>query len=562
MSVLQSKETELRYMKRKNLEQEARMIGNNMRDIIRSYGTDCIYYKQDTSIFENYKTIIDQNLILQRAYGYNLTPDYSCSARMISYMEVEQDIFQLNKFGLNPNMDVNFYFDSTDFACALASKCGQYQEYKIKEKEFDCEVPECTNEIKICYKPGTSEVITSSYISDDIFPYNLGMGYAEIYECELLSGKLSVDIHGYELNKETTVICHPYEHSDFIHNFPVNKDLYKSFQHFIKNDNYLQTLIFLTYKVSKVAIGKDINGNKKYKYILHGKIHGGILFYNIFKLGKYLDKIHPEVGDIITIDFPDENNPERYEITDCYDKSLQNDGISPLLHNYIWKCKARKYVNNSDEFIEAEGDKRLNEKLNFEKLVDEEVSKSIIGYKDNEDAAYGGYDLSNININEYDKQKPDSENHTQYKYDYIDDGTALDIIHFATGSKLVTTGYELLFINKNGTAYQITTESHPLTVKSAYFEDGLRYLKATKDCLVFINIEGTSYKIIEDKEATKDQLEICLNSLFEKTLDTGNVQNITNNNFYVFKESKTILWATEDALFCRLASNGILYRLV
>jgi hypothetical protein len=46
-------------MKRKNLEHEARMIGNNMRDIIRSYGTDCIYSKLDTSIFENYKANID-----------------------------------------------------------------------------------------------------------------------------------------------------------------------------------------------------------------------------------------------------------------------------------------------------------------------------------------------------------------------------------------------------------------------------------------------------------------------------------------------------------------------
>ena len=46
------------------------------------------------------------------------------------------------------------------------------------------------------------------------------------------------------------------------------------------------------------------------------------MFYNMFKIGKYLEKIHPEVGDLITIDFPDERNSERYQVTDCYDKSL------------------------------------------------------------------------------------------------------------------------------------------------------------------------------------------------------------------------------------------------
>ena len=69
--------------------------------------------------------------------------------------------------------------------------------------------------------------------------------------------------------------------------------------------------------VDKVAIGKN-----KYKYILNGKIHGNVLFYDIKSLGKYIEKIHPSVGDIVTIDFPDEKNREKYEITECFDKQL------------------------------------------------------------------------------------------------------------------------------------------------------------------------------------------------------------------------------------------------
>lgn len=93
MAVIQSTQPELRYIKRQNLENEARIIGNYYRDLIRSYGVDCIYYKRDTSEFEEFKKNIDRNTILRHAYGYNDAPDYSMSAHTLTYMEVENDIF-------------------------------------------------------------------------------------------------------------------------------------------------------------------------------------------------------------------------------------------------------------------------------------------------------------------------------------------------------------------------------------------------------------------------------------------------------------------------------------
>ena len=105
-------------------------------------------------------------------------------------------------------------------------------------------------------------------------------------------------------------------------------------------------MLFLTFTVDNTV---DAYG--KHKFILHGKLHGNVLFYDLNKVGKYMDKIHPEVGDIVTIDFPDENNREQYEITDAFDKQLQSDGISPLLHKYIWKCKAKRHINSYEESV-------------------------------------------------------------------------------------------------------------------------------------------------------------------------------------------------------------------
>jgi hypothetical protein len=65
MAVLQSTQSELRYMKRSNLEHESRIVGNYYRDLIRSYGIDCNYYVHNTDQYSNFKSIINKNTILK-----------------------------------------------------------------------------------------------------------------------------------------------------------------------------------------------------------------------------------------------------------------------------------------------------------------------------------------------------------------------------------------------------------------------------------------------------------------------------------------------------------------
>ena len=88
-----------------------------------------------------------------------------------------------------------------------------------------------------------------------------------------------------------------------------------------------------------------------------------MLFYDTDALGKYAEMIHPMVGDVVEIDFPDEKSREKYEITECFDRQISQDGINPLLHKYIWKCKARRYVNAGEEGAPpaSEADERIEE---------------------------------------------------------------------------------------------------------------------------------------------------------------------------------------------------------
>ena len=562
MSVIQSKQKDLRFLKRKNLEEEARVYGNMLADQIHQYGIDCIYHKMNTDVFGNFKKIIDQNTLLKHAYkGYDLTPDYTCSANMVTFPEVQTDIFQLNKYGIVPEAEVEFNFDSKQFACDLATKCGQLKEYPIKEIQIECEVPDCFMHYEIL--PDKQGNLVSTLVDDNedaaemnsaVFPYELGLGYKENYECGILKGKLSVQIDGYAYDVEQTVVCDPYEHTDFKVEFPKNSDLYKSLTYDICNDDYLDTLIYLTFVVKKV-----ITGRHDHKNILVGKIHGSVLFYDVNKIGKYIELIHPEVGDVITIDFPDEASREKYKITDCYDKSLQPDGISPLLHKYIWKCKAKRYVESyeDDAGLETnESNERLEEKIKHDLVIEEEVAEKISKYDEGDQEAYGGYDGV---TDEYDKQIPNP--HMHEKYDYLADGTCLDIMRFGIGSRLITNGYDLIFVNIQGDGYIVSKMDHEPTVRDAYFESGLRWLKAADDKIVFINIEGQANTLAVDEVATQNEVQMCLNDLNEKTLDVGDI-NASNQNFLKFKGTRSYIWTDGNGLYAKLQSNKQLYKLI
>ena len=583
MSVLQSQYEEVRYLKRKGLEEESRIIGNALRDQIRQYGIDCTYYKLDEKFASTFRKTIDQNTILKRAYGYEMNPDYSMSVDMITYVDAQQDLFKMNNLGFQVDAEFDFHFDKIDFACALATKCGQLKEYKIDEKEIFCEVPSVVSSY-VEYNDG------KYHLSASEFPYELGFESAQpTYSCGILSGKYRALIQPYEYGKVYTIVCDPYEHTSFNVSFPANSDLYRSLKYKIENDDYLETLIYLTYRIDKVR-----RSSSEYVNVLSGYVHGSVLFYDIDKIGKYVDLIRPTVGDIIEIDFPDDANKEKYEITDCFDKQLTQDGISPLMHKYIWKCKAKRYINSYEESTpQSEADDRIQEINKYNQAIDDAVSKDIsmydkIGEREisayselsgtykkkvnvNEDAAYGGYDGV---TEEYDKQAPGPYHE---KYDFVDDGTAIDLIVFGIGSKILTNGYDLLFMDMHKNFYQIEVKSTPLPSHQCLFEQDLRWLKATDSQIVFINVEGESTSIACDYEATQSEIEICLNSLYDKTLDDTKPRSIDDvrldpkddgsfnkmhDNFYKFKGTRTYMWSDGMHLYAKLASSKMLNKII
>lgn len=287
---------------------------------------------------------------------------------------------------------------------------------------------------------------------------------------------------------------------------------------------------------------------------MNGRLHGAVLFRDLEKIGKYMDMIHPDVGDIVTIDFPDGQSRQQFEITECFDKNLANDGINPLLHKYVWKCKAKRYVNSGENFPEKnEANERWKEAIDFLDYSDEEVGKRIGKYDEyHSDKIYGGYERPD---EPYDKERVDLVERP--KTEFVDDGSYIEILCFADGSRLLTDGWGLFFVSKrDGTEVctKIVLDERQEPGVGTLVPTGIQYLKATDDALFFNNFDNLACRICEDENVTKGEIQLCLNSLVDATFG-GNGNNESGNMFFKFRDSNTVLFAFGGELYCRFGNK-------
>ena len=119
---------ELRFLKRTQLEQEAKVISNYYSDIINQMGVDCVYIKQDTE----YPKLINPTLSAYEdiIYGEQNDMSYSTSADMVIYIEVEQDIFSMNQQGSLPDSHYIASFMIDQYSANFAYLAGANDEFK------------------------------------------------------------------------------------------------------------------------------------------------------------------------------------------------------------------------------------------------------------------------------------------------------------------------------------------------------------------------------------------------------------------------------------------------
>ena len=170
-----------------------------------------------------------------------------------------------------------------------------------------------------------------------------------------------------------------------------------------------------------VSILKDKHGCMK----LLGGIRGGVIYHDTQVIGKYIDKVHPEVGDLIDVPIPAQDGKlgvyrQKYEVVQIVETGANESHMNPFLRKYIYEMSLRAYIASGQkepgEENPAATEKRDN--LDLVNQAAENAAKKLGRYEDFEDDVYGGYhkvnkrttasvqrDAKNSTINDFDPPK-------------------------------------------------------------------------------------------------------------------------------------------------------------
>ena len=493
----------LRYIKRSQLEQEQKIMANYYQDIIRSYGIDVVYIKLN----DTFKT---SGINSDTIYGHNSNATYNLSANMLTYMEVDSSVLAINSLGLVPQDELTFYFSINDFAASFANDVSQYAQYPITTLSG--------------YLPYTNTVIAGNFTSNVIngsFSYNTS-GQTSGQNIHIIPTNTSVPSY--------SLLTNPYIHTSFSSTI---------------SGGYVSPNLFLSFNK-----GYYKGGNRLF-YTLSGYI-----LYSDFELAlKHSTKIKPNVGDIVRIDFPGNEQLEEYELTEVLSRRpTSNEGVNPLLGKYIWRCKATRRISSHENII---NDSELQNETATEDLMDIikktqhdriNVHKEIYNYSNtNNDDVYGGYDAASGLIKD-----PDIYTNTDYN---LSNSVIQD---FKNNTSLLTDGYDLYF--QNGATYTNITNNvsgnsynefnFPISVQD------MMYLKIDNGNIYFTNSTTSANGYILNKITNfSDIIKKGQYSIDYIIKNVNNKYKLNNNtSFYIFKSDRFAIFSNGTNL---IAVNNI-----
>lgn len=488
------KPEELRYIKLDSVKQERALFRNYWNDVINQYGIDVEYYRRRT----DYITPNESSAML---YGHNNVAVYDKKSNIRVKVDYNSYDFILNEQGFVPSDNLTLYFGINDFATSFVDEIGQFKEYKLEG-----ELTGTTTIKNGCIKiPFTTEV----YSGIAVIPIEKGLK------------KTNVEIEDVE---EPSRRCLSVAYNPYI---------YRSFATDYK-DGYFSLNIYCDYDATK---------GSRVSYTLHG----GVLYSDFFQDEKIIDKIHPNVGDVIEINYhTNDMDVEQYEITEMISrKPTAQDGISPFLGKCVYKCTAVRRISSHEESIPTTDDvkKAVDNHRDFEKKRADAIEDTYNwedGEKENESTYYGGYGKSDAfkdsrfgaltgsieQIFDYDQWKMDWPDCNLTSGNY-------NICTFSDKSKLYTDGVNLTWEFDDGTK-QLLTSISPTSVEKI---DGqipeMMYVRVENGQIVFYTADmNTSVQLTHFENPQMDDFQYFENFAYK---DIG---YINNDGFYIFKNNR------------------------
>jgi hypothetical protein len=488
---------DLRFMRRNSLEQERKIFENYFHDLIYNYGLDTEYFRQDTKYPEKWDLTPTLSGLEDLIYGENANTTYYLSGDMIIYVEIENDIFELNKWALMPNENISLYFTVNDFSTKFASQLGS-------KKNF-ADTIEFTGTHT---GTGTLE-ISGAFIANDILSGIISTSIPA-------SSTGSVEVSSFSVDIDT----------DVGYKIPINEHIAISNNYTVSGGEYTGA------SYGTITMGLT-------SYTCEAVV--GVLYYEPTSPNQFNTTIMPQVGDFFRMPFFD-GNYEEYEITNIADRVLTTDGINPLLGKYIWKCSAVRRAPSFEDVI-GEDQMESNAMQNIQNLqanAIENIADTINDYSNNDDDVYGGYGDTGdyltsppIDVSNYDVSG------VVFEFDY-------------GPSYILSDGKNLYFRNENDITTLLSDDSRVSETIPETFA-GLGYMRTDGEDLFFVNNDETSWQLTSNfKQDPYVQSIIDVSNmvpsdwnestiLADSTFDTWT----TSSNGYIYNTNWRLIYTDE-----------------
>lgn len=320
--------TDLRYLREGNVDAYRRVVKDQFRQIIHSYGIDTVYFRKSSNLFDT--QVQSANYI----YGEDITGEFSTSAEVVTYMVVNEYDLLTNKMSIETQANGDCYILIDDFH-------EQFRDVL-----------------------GTIHNVTDTVsVSADILSGNVS----------IINEVTGIDLSGYNTFDLSFITSGNFIDSETLsgitrYPLPHNKDLYWT--------KYYTQQVVNGYSTLTYDATVDINGNG----IVTGQIVNNYNYYV-----KIPDKepkdwgITPQPGDFFRIQFHDPlKQPQEYEITEVKNKQLMPDGLNPLLDTYVWRLSIVKRIASYENIAsDIQSELPVDQKQLVSQYIEREADKTF-----------------------------------------------------------------------------------------------------------------------------------------------------------------------------------------
>jgi hypothetical protein len=343
------KQNYVQFMSQANLEAQQKLAKGYYQQLIRMYGVTVKYFRKNYEFFDP-NGLLNQTGNVDWTYGYDSDYTYGNESEMIGYIEMGNDAFIFSMIGADAEQDGKIFFTKEQFELDMLETVGvvtsgalsasgyvSMDDYSgLYEQEVDFGPFDMTLSANID--------VDNSGIYDEIVPLAV----------EDIHTKVNDDIDGYK---------------EYVHNWIVQGSV-----------------------TARVTGTLDANGDGALTVMPSGD-----LTYNRPPNATESNGwgVAPQVGDFIRITFGD-GTTEDYTFTKVTDRDLQNDGISPFLGKFVWKCDftRKKFSHEDVPSGSIAREQEENDFLNDVITIQDDKSDDHYDYDvetDADDDVYGGF---------------------------------------------------------------------------------------------------------------------------------------------------------------------------